>query len=38
MGIIGLFALLLLGNFVLFLRLTSVNNRILEVPDAAAVP
>jgi hypothetical protein len=37
-GIIGIFALLLLGNFVIFLRFTSFNNRILEEPKAAVAP
>jgi hypothetical protein len=37
-GIIGIFALMLLGNFVVFLYMTSLNNRILEEPKVAVAP
>lgn len=33
---VGVFGLLLLANFVLFLALTSANNRVLELPGEAA--
>ena len=38
MVIVGIFALLLLGNFILFLAMTSTNNRILEEPGDAVAP
>lgn len=37
-GIIGVFAILLLANFVLFLRMSVANNHILEQPVAAQTP
>lgn len=37
-GIIGIFALLLLMNFAMFLRMTVANNRILEEPGRAVAP
>jgi hypothetical protein len=36
--IIGIFAMLLLGNFAFFLSMTSANNRILEEPGDATSP
>lgn len=37
-GIIGIFAVLLLINFVVFLRMTVANSRILEEPELAKAP